>query len=177
MNISISEAEKILPGGKMSEALAEFYKHNLWANLRLIDFCAALNDEQLDATTPGTFGSVRNTLLHIIANEEHYIGLLTNQSPVAPLRQKEGFPGFESLREHALRSGDKLAQISTKVDPEQILRGEFRGEAYAIPVLIPLIQAINHATEHRAQVATILTQQCLQPPVLDGWTYDEEHQT
>ena len=158
----------------MSEELAEFYQHNLWANLRLIDFCASLGDEQLDASAPGTFGTVRNTLLHIIANEEHYIGLLTSQPPEAPLRQKEGFPGFEPLRLHARRSGETLIQIASTVDPGQILRGEFRGEPYAIPITVPLIQAINHATEHRAQVATILSQQGLQPPVLDGWTYGDE---
>jgi uncharacterized damage-inducible protein DinB len=37
-----------------------------------------------------------------------------------------------------------------------------------------LIQAINHGTEHRSQVATILTQLGIQPPGMDGWTYFED---
>ena len=44
-------------------------------------------------------------------------------------------------------------------------------ETEPIPVGILLIQAINHATEHRAQVATILTQQGSTPPEMDGWTF------
>jgi uncharacterized damage-inducible protein DinB len=37
-----------------------------------------------------------------------------------------------------------------------------------------LLQAVNHGTEHRSQVATILTQLGVVPPEMDGWTYFEE---
>jgi len=45
----------------MTIGLPDFFKYNLWANLRLLDACAHLSDAQLDATTRGTFGSVRET--------------------------------------------------------------------------------------------------------------------
>jgi uncharacterized damage-inducible protein DinB len=35
-----------------------------------------------------------------------------------------------------------------------------------------LIQAVNHAVDHRSQVATQLGQQDVTPPELDGWAYD-----
>ena len=57
----------------MTTGLADFFKYNLWANLRLLDACAHLSDAQLDATTRGTFGSVRQTLIHIFAGEEGYV--------------------------------------------------------------------------------------------------------
>jgi uncharacterized damage-inducible protein DinB len=34
-----------------------------------------------------------------------------------------------------------------------------------------LLQAVNHGTEHRSQVATVLTQLGVEPPGMDGWTY------
>jgi uncharacterized damage-inducible protein DinB len=34
-----------------------------------------------------------------------------------------------------------------------------------------LLQAVNHGTEHRSQIATILTQLGVEPPEMDGWTY------
>ncbi len=158
----------------MSQALAELYRHNLWANSRLLDACAGLTDEQLDASTPGTYGSIRKTLVHIFLNEENYLALVTGEPSDPPLTYQEGFPGFDVLRQHARRSGEGLIQAASEIDPNRILHGDFRGEAYALPVTTPLIQAINHATEHRAQIATILSQQGIQPPVLDGWTYGEE---
>ena len=34
-----------------------------------------------------------------------------------------------------------------------------------------VMQAINHSTEHRTQVSTILTQLGLEPPDMSGWEY------
>jgi len=48
------------------------FKHNLWANLRLLECCAEVLDEQLDATILGTFGSIRDTLAHIVQAEQSY---------------------------------------------------------------------------------------------------------
>jgi len=36
---------------------------------------------------------------------------------------------------------------------------------------IILTQAINHSTEHRAHIMTIITQQGIEPPEVDGWAY------
>jgi uncharacterized damage-inducible protein DinB len=42
-----------------------------------------------------------------------------------------------------------------------------------------LLQAVNHSTEHRSQIATILTQLGIEPPSMDGWTFffDAGHMT
>lgn len=158
----------------MSAALAELFQHNLWANLRLIDACAELSDEQLDAGAPGTYGRARDTLVHLVATEERYVTLLTGKQPEQPLRESAGFPGFDVLRERAQRSGEALIQIAQKFRPTRLLRGTYRGEPYTMRAVVPIVQAINHATEHRAHIVTTLSQQGIEPPVLDGWTYDDE---
>jgi uncharacterized damage-inducible protein DinB len=40
-----------------------------------------------------------------------------------------------------------------------------------MPVSLYLLQAVNHGTEHRSQVATVLTQLGVEPPGMDGWAY------
>jgi uncharacterized damage-inducible protein DinB len=45
---------------------------------------------------------------------------------------------------------------------------------YAIPISVFLAQAINHATEHRDQVNTVLTSKGVQAPALDVWAYYQE---
>jgi uncharacterized damage-inducible protein DinB len=40
-----------------------------------------------------------------------------------------------------------------------------------MPVGLFLLQAINHGTEHRSQIATTLTQLGVEPPEMDGWGY------
>jgi uncharacterized damage-inducible protein DinB len=54
----------------VTSGLPDFFKYNLWANLSLLDACAQLSDAQLDATTKGVYGSVRQTLMHLVSYEE-----------------------------------------------------------------------------------------------------------
>lgn len=158
----------------MTTTIAELFQHNRWANLRLLDLCSGLDDQRLDATAPGTYGRVRDTLVHLLAAEERYLTLLTGQAPEKPLREGGGFPGFEELRERARRSGDELARVAARIEPTTALRGTRQGKPYTVQAVVPLIQAINHATEHRAHVVTILSQHGVEPPALDGWAYGRE---
>lgn len=158
----------------MGTILAEFFKHNAWANRRLIGACAALTDEQLDASAVGTYGRLRDTLVHLVAAQERYVTLLSGEDHPHPLREDTPFPGFGELRERARASSDALTAIAERFQDDHVLHGTRRGQPYAIPASIVLIQAINHATEHRAHVTTILSQQGITPPDLDGWSYGED---
>lgn len=157
----------------METTLVELFKHNRWANLRLLDACASLSDEQLEASVSGTFGSVRNTLVHLLAAEGRYVMLLTGEQQERPLRESDEFPGFEALRTSARHSGDALIKVASADPFEKILRGTRGDRPYAIPAPVPLIQAINHATEHREQVKAILSQQGIEPPDVSAWSYNE----
>ncbi|HKB48257.1 MAG TPA: DinB family protein [Ktedonobacterales bacterium] len=53
----------------------ELFKFNLWANLRLLEACADLEIVELNAALPGTFGSIGETLVHLVAAEERYLTL------------------------------------------------------------------------------------------------------
>ncbi len=39
--------------------LAELFRHNLWANLTLIDLCLTLPEKILETNAPGTYGGIR----------------------------------------------------------------------------------------------------------------------
>src|SRR5713101_3684324 len=105
----------------MTTGLPDFFTYNLWANLRLLDACAQLSDAQLDVTTNGVFGSVRETLMHLFAAEEGYVGALTGKIPTPPLKELTTFPGFDELRRRAKRSGEELITVAEQGDLSQIL--------------------------------------------------------
>jgi uncharacterized damage-inducible protein DinB len=156
----------------MSVGVVDFFKHNLWANLGLLDTCSRLTDEQLSASAPGTYGRICDTLVHLFRAEESYLARLMEREPASTLRHGE-FPGIEALREHARHSGEGLIAVAETRDLAQVVRGTYRGESYDLPLMVPLMQAIHHATDHRSQIATILTQIGVQPPDLSVWAYDE----
>jgi uncharacterized damage-inducible protein DinB len=155
----------------MITGLADFFKFNLWANLRVLDACANLDNAQLDATMRGTFGSVRQTLMHICAGEEGYVQRFTGRRPEPALHERDPFPGFDELRRRARQSGEGLIATAEQFDPGQVLHLSYDGQLYAVPAIFVLIQAINHATDHRSQIATQLSQQNVTLPELDGWAY------
>ena len=161
----------------MEANLPEFFQHNLWANLRLLDACADLTEAQLGATVPGTFGPLGATLVHLVAAEEIYLARLAQAERPDRAWAEGPFPGVVTLRERAGRNGAALVAAAQRETASRVLRGTWRGEPYALPVAIVLIQAINHATEHRAHVTTILSQLGIVPPELDGWAYDEATDT
>ena len=158
----------------MSDAFSEIFKHSLWANLRLLDVCEQLDDAQLERTVVGTYGSIRDTWVHLVAAEGRYVAVLSDQQPDQSFGERTGFTSWEDLRERVRQSSKGLIALAEEFDASRVLRGTYRGEVYAIPAITPMIQAINHATEHRVHIAVILTQLGVVPPILDGWTYGED---
>ena len=157
----------------MSLILTHLFKHHLWANSQLLEVCDGMSDGVLDATVSGTYGSVRDTFVHLFAAEERYVARISDYAPGEPLTEGT-FPGFRVLRDRGSRSGETLIDLAERETGDRIISGEHpRFGKFAIPVSTFFAQAINHATEHRAHVCTILTQRGVEPPVLDVWTYQE----
>lgn len=158
----------------MTAGLPDFFKYNLWANLCLLDACAQLSDAQLDATATGTYGSVRETLIHMLVAEENYAKTLTGKIPTPPLDDLQHFPGFDELRRRAQASGEKLLAFVEQAQPEELNRILHLDEGtYDAPVIVVVIQAINHTIDHRSQITTLLSQQGIEAPGLDGWSYND----
>lgn len=155
----------------MRSDLAEFFRHHLWANLRLLDVCAGLPDEQLDLTEPGTYGRVRDTLTHLAAAENRYIGWLSGEPPDERVSEKAGFPGMPALRESMQRTGERLIDFAAKLRPDDMLAAEWRGERFETPTVVPLMQALDHGSEHRAHIVSVLTQHGVDVPSRDAWSY------
>ncbi|MEO8287348.1 MAG: DinB family protein [Chloroflexota bacterium] len=152
----------------MVAELTELFKHNLWANLRLLDACEKLTDEQLDATSPGTYGSIRDTLVHIASGEELYVCMMLGQ-PRPPRREEEGFRGFAGLRDSLTGTGEELIRLAQNdAIPASYLD---RDEGVELAGTMVVILAINHATEHRAHINSILSHLGIEPVELDGWAY------
>ncbi len=154
------------------DLVIELFRHNSMMNGRLLDACRALTPDQLGKTVAGTYGNVGATLVHIANSQVGYVPRFV--APDKPERLPEDpFPGFAILGER-YAYGDALLEEfagSAHENHEIEVSGDDPPGTWRMPARLILLQAINHSTEHRSQVATILTQLGLDPPEMDGWTY------
>ncbi len=158
----------------MSELFLDIYKHNLWANETLLEACQSLPDEVLAANAVGTYGSIRDTLVHLLAAEGRYLSAMKGDKELPADALKEGdFPGIAALKEHARASGDAITRFAASARSNQIMKIHRGGQHFEIPLSTFFAQVINHATEHRSHVCTILTQRGTEPPRVDVWGYWE----
>ena len=146
--------------------LAAIFDHNRWANELLLESCRGLTAEQLGASVDGTYGDLGSTLAHVASGEAFYTLLFTGWRPATKWQQDDPFPGIDELLEVVRETGPRLAAIAASIAPDAPIE---RDPGELIPASVILVQAINHATEHRAHAATILTQLGIQPPAMDGW--------
>ena len=60
--------------------LADAFEHHVWATLPLIDACLELDDEQLATDVPGTYGSILDTMRHLVGADHGTCTLLIGRS-------------------------------------------------------------------------------------------------
>ena len=158
---------------KSADTLTTLFSHNLWANLRLLERCAELTSEQLDATISGVFGSIRDTLQHIVTSEQSYLYRIRTGQPLD--RPEDAAPlTIAEMLESVRTTGAGFVEWAPKVQADDTVQVDWEdGTLREVPKSIYLTQVINHATEHRAQIMAILTKLGIQPPDLDSWSYFE----
>ena len=156
-----------------NSVLRVLFDHNTWANLKLLDFCEALSDEQLDTSVPGSYGSIRDTLQHIVGSEVSYVHRVNGKLP-AERPTRDRFAGFAVLKQAARWAGDELLALALSARADTIVQEVEPPAVVRYKLASLMVQAINHSTEHRTQVSTIITQLELAPPDMTGWQYMEE---
>lgn len=155
------------------DTLTTLFSHNLWANLRILACCAELTTEQLNGTVTGTYGSIYDTLQHIVTAEQSYFSRISTGQRLHRADDAPPLTMTEML-ESIQRTGSGLIEWATKVQAADKMEINWDGTLRDVPKTILLTQVINHATEHRAQIMAILTQFGIEPPELDAWNYFDE---
>ena len=149
--------------------LVKLFEHNNWANQKIIQACYALSDEQLDAEPHSvTKGTIRRTLLHLVHSQLGYLSLLTLPTD----ERLDVAPTFAELQESARRSGEGLWALASGEKEAFQPRLTTKDGYYTAPWVV-MLQVINHATEHREQIKSMLSALGVTPPDIDGWDYGQ----
>jgi len=154
--------------------LAEFIRYNNWANQQVFQACQPLSESELTAPIPGAFGTIRETLEHILRAEANYVRLLTGTRP-SPLFKWEDQPSVSQMIDYAAHVAQALTDAAQRIPPSEVIQHEWDGKQVHYRALAVFIQIINHGIEHRTNITTILNQGTPPPPEVDGWGYLHAH--
>ncbi len=149
-------------------------RHHRWATEALLDFCAGLDEATLLAVVPGTYGSILETLRHLVDSDVSYIYRLTGAWPDHPWRDDTEVD-IATLSERTLLADAALIEFldgEWNVDTIGMGYGN-DGAVFEIPAGVFLTQIFHHANEHRAQVCSALGALGIEPPDVSAWGYSD----
>jgi uncharacterized damage-inducible protein DinB len=151
--------------------LRDAFGHHVWATLTIIDSCAQLTPEQLASAVPGTYGSIIETLRHLVGADTSYLWLLSGGE--VQVLDEEGGADLATLRATMDASGRDWTRVLERgIDPDVVVvRNREDGSSSSAPLGIRLAQVVHHGTDHRSQVCTALTTLGVTPPAIDVWDY------
>ncbi len=156
----------------MGNELYDLIKHTTWANHVLVEFCQGLDEDMLNTTVPGTYGTVIQTLRHYLDSEMSYLFRLVADENSYPWQKGEqvSLAVLAERVELLATTWDRFLAHIPDLERRVIATGE-DPPVYTIPVAIFLLQAIHHGNEHRAHICTILGAHGIEAPEVSAWAY------
>lgn len=153
-----------------SELIHTLYQYNAWANARILDTTARLSPEQFLASRGASYDSVRDTLVHTMSAQWIYLARWQGASPQAMLDAQQ-FPDLASIRIRwaVIEDGTQafVAQLNEAKLGDIVAYTNTQGERWAYLLWQQMLHQVNHATQHRSEVAVMLTQFGYSPGWLD----------
>lgn len=154
--------------------LRTLYAYSAWANERIFDSAARLSDEQYRAEGGASFGSARDTLVHLVSAQRVWFDRC-RLLPSPPALQPADFPDVAALRSAWERTDGEMRAFVDGLDAAA-LAGIIHyvnsaGKPNTYPLWQILLHQANHAAQHRAEVAMLLTSFGHSPGLLDFLYY------
>ena len=162
-----------------SDLVRTLYRYSAWANARILDTATRLTAEQLSAPAGASEGAVRETLVHIMSAQWIWLARWNGTSHQAMLDARQ-FPDLGAIRARWDQvEGDTQRFVTGLTDGELARVVEYRntrGERWAYPLWQQVVHQVNHATQHRSEIALALTRFGHSPGDLDLLVFIDERE-
>lgn len=160
------------------DLIHNLYQYNTWANARILDTAAQLHPDQLRAETNSSFGSVNSTLVHILEAQWVWLQRWQGHSPSVRLDPKT-FLDLNHLRarwdEVDRETQDFVASCTEAELAREITYRNYQNELWTYPLWQQMLHQVNHATQHRSEVAMVLSTWGFSPGWLDFLYFIDEN--
>ncbi len=161
----------------MAIALNRLLAHMSWANQKTIAHLQSLPEQSLSAFATNPKWQVSEIIHHIVDSADSYAFRITGKHPQLPGDSITEIGVIADLALIAKQAAaiDAALLEAVSLDDEQIEFTNYSGKLVKRWRSTILSQAIHHATEHRAQIASALEAKGFTPVDLDEldlWAYE-----
>lgn len=154
----------------MPRPLAEDpFELHAWAIAGLLDACEGLSAEQLRFAAPGAFGSVMETLRHLVEGDRFQLWAAGAGVPLTDALRMD-FAGLRALAAENAAAWREYV-FAHPDGEERVVDVDDAGWRRTATVGLRMTQALQHGIEHRMQVCAAMTLLGLEPPDLSGWEF------
>jgi uncharacterized damage-inducible protein DinB len=138
--------------------LQALYDYGYWANQKIFDVLAQLTREEFTQQVAGSFGAVRNTMVHMMSAEWGWLDR-SGGAKRGPALVATNYPTVASLVDQWRQVEADMRQFLaalTDSDLHQLREFSFGGPAFSLRRGDLLQHAAIHCVHHRGQVALLL---------------------
>jgi uncharacterized damage-inducible protein DinB len=153
----------------MQDDFETLFAYNRWANDRVLGACRKLSAEQYAAEPVPGWSSVRTTIVHIAVVTDGWLRALAGEVVGDPPGESD-LPTVDHAQAIFARTQEAAAKFLATMSPERLATPvtiSGRGRTATLPPWVVLRHLVNHATYHRAQVASKLKRMGVAQPETD----------
>ena len=155
--------------------LTMLYDYNYWATEKLLNHAKNISHEQFTADTTFCFGSMRGTFVHVLSAE--WVWRMRCQEGLSPekMLEESAFPDLETLsskmKEERTNLLDYIKALSESDLDRIVSYKNTKGEEAKNKLWHILVHVVNHGTQHRSEIAEMLTRYGHSPGDIDFIIY------
>ncbi|HEX9012356.1 MAG TPA: DinB family protein [Anaerolineaceae bacterium] len=155
-------------GGAMrASEIQLLYDYNYWANALILRTAKAAGEKVFLAPAAVSYGSLRGTLVHILAVE--WLWRVRCQEGLSPasMPPAQDFPTLAVLVDRWQEEEQKMRAYLKSLNDDDLDRGitytNTQGSRFTNPLWQLLVHLVNHGTQTRSEAGVVLTQAGFSP--------------
>jgi uncharacterized damage-inducible protein DinB len=150
----------------LNEALRTMYEYGRWATGHLLDVAEGLTTEQLNASGGAGHGSIRETFIHQIVTQQRWLvwwdGSMDLTTALSYQVDEDAYPDMPAIRALWDEVEAQTFQFIDSLSAEDVERNYHAELPWGLPptdftLWWMMLHVANHGTQHRSEIAAMLT--------------------
>ena len=151
------------------QIISQMYEYGIWANKKLLDKASVLTAEQLRHPFTQSEFTILGSFVHLVGAECRWHQVWSG-TPMSERLTVEDLPTIEAVRakwEPLWVERRAFIEARTPERLPQSITRQLRGQTQSVVLWHALVHVANHGTQHRSEIAMMLTDLGHSPGDLD----------